>query len=69
MKWTKKLKRSVKELIGGKNTYITAKQKARIKMDSPKPKTKQTKRTRQVTSGLKQAGLTKEEIARLRGNK
>ena len=62
--WVGKLKRGVKELIGGKNTYISEKQKARIRMDSPKT---ETKRTGQTKTALEQAGLTPDEIARLQG--
>ncbi len=56
-KWTTKLKRSVKELIGGKSTYM------------PKKKLlgKRTTRTKAIESGLKKSGLTKQEIARFGG--
>lgn len=54
--WVSKLKRSVKELIGGKHTYM------------PKKKKKyKTIRTGVVEGGLKQAGLTQKEIRKLRG--
>ena len=54
--WVSKLKRSVKELIGGKKTYL------------PKKEFKTT-RTKAVKKGLKQAGLSQKEIDRLRGKK
>ena len=54
MKWTEKLKRSVKELIGGSKTYMPKKAKKKI-------------RTRSTEAGMKAAGLTAKEIARFGG--
>ena len=55
MKWTEKLKRSVKELIGGSKTYM------------PKKQFKKKIRTKSTETGLKAAGLTAKEIARFGG--
>ena len=55
MKWTEKLKRNIKELIGGSKTYM------------PKKKFKKKIRTKSTEAGLKAAGLTKQEIARFGG--
>ncbi len=53
-----KLKRTAKELIGGGKTYLPKKKK--------KKKSKKTTRTKQVESGLKQAGLSESDIAKFR---
>jgi hypothetical protein len=52
-----KLKRTVKELIGGSKTYLPKKKK----------KKKKTARTKVVESGLSKAGLSAKEIARFGG--
>jgi len=55
MNWAKNLKRTVKELIGGRKTYM------------PKKPIKKKIRTRSTESGMKAAGLTAKEIARFGG--
>ena len=52
----KRVGRKLREVYGGKNTYM------------PK-KSVETARTKTVSGGLKQAGLTDKEIAKLRGKK
>jgi hypothetical protein len=49
-----RLKRTAKELIGGKKTYL-------------KKKKVTTTRTKHVTRGLEQAGVSKKKIKKLRG--
>jgi len=52
------LKRTLYELMMGKKAYLPKKKK---------PKTKKTIRTKTIESGLKSAGLSEEDIKRLRG--
>lgn len=54
MKWTKKLKRSVKELLGGKNTYISKKKRKAMKKEYKKAHGK-------TRSGLAAAGINWEK--------
>ena len=53
----KKTKRRLKELFYGEKTYL------------PKDKSKKTRRTKQVESGLKQAGLSESDIVKFHAKK
>lgn len=69
--FVKKTARRMKEVFGGKKTYAKKKVwNAKLgKWLSPTEikKVKETKRTKEVKTGLKTAGLTKEEIRKLKG--
>ena len=59
----KKTKRRINELLHGDKTYLPGGKKSvgQVKQPASMPK---TNRTKQVESGLKQAGLTEDEMAR-----
>jgi len=70
--WAQTLKRKVKEILYAEKTYLPNRGKSILPVEKkikPTKKTPKTMRTEQVESKLKRAGITYEEIAKLRGKK